>query len=249
VSRWRLAAYLPFQLGDYLLQRATLAVVLVFFVAGVPLYGTLRGNPGFFATPEGPQIAKQLFTSVVVLFLPLGAFLGVAGIISTDRQRGYVRFFFSKPLNVGAYYGQTCALHGAAFVGLFGLITWGYGAMTVHQPVVRAMEAAALTFVLVGGIGLLFSALTRFDGALLALTYVVAMTLQQVAAAPGHEQLPLWAVRLARVLPPAFALDQLRAQLYSGQSPDTAQLWHVIGYGLGAFLLGLAALRKLPVSR
>jgi ABC-type polysaccharide/polyol phosphate export permease len=249
MSRGRLFGYLPYQLGDYLLQRASIAVVLVLFVAGIPLFGTMHGNPGFFGGPQGPSVAKQLFTGVVALFLPVGAFLAGAGIISGDRHHGYTRFYFSKPVNVVAYYVQTYLLHGVVFVALFGAITWGYGAVTVHQPVLPAMAAAGLTFVLVGGVGLLLSTLTRFDGALLALVYVVAMTMQQVAAMPGRPQLPAWVVQVARVLPPAYRLDQLRSQLYSAEMVDTAQLWHVIGYGLGAFLLGLMALRRLPLSR
>jgi hypothetical protein len=75
------------------------------------------------------------------------------------------------------------------------------------------------------------------------------MTMQQVAAMPGRPQLPSWAVQVARVLPPAYKLDQLRIQLYASQALDTAQLWHVLGYGLGAFFVGLVALRKLPLSR
>jgi hypothetical protein len=249
VSRGRLIGYLPFKLGDYLLQRAAVPLVLVLLVAGFPLYGTLHGNPGFFATPPGPVLAKQLFTNVVALFLPLGAFLGGAGIISADRHLGHVRFLFSKPVNVVAYYVQTYVLHGIVFVALFGIITWGYGAVTVHQPVVGAMGAAGLTFVLVGGLGFLLGTLTRFDGLLVALAYIGSMTLQQVVALPGLPQLPAWAVQIARVLPPAYKLDQLRDQLYAAQALDTARLWHVLGYGLGAFVLGLVALRKLPLSR
>jgi hypothetical protein len=249
VSRGRLLAYLPFKLGDYLLQRGAVAVLMVLLVAGFPLYGTLHGNPGFFATPQGPVLAKQLFTNVVALFLPLGAFLGGAGIISTDRHLGHVRFLFSKPVSVVAYYVQTYVLHGMVFVALFGLITWGYGAVTLRQTVVGAMAAEGLTFVLVGGLGFLLGTLTRFDGLLVALVYVGSMTLQQVVAIPGMAQLPAWAVQIARLLPPAYKLDQLRDQLYAAQALDTGRLWHVIGYGLGAFLFGLVALRRLPLSR
>ena len=249
MSRGRLVGYLPYKLGDYLLQRAAVPVVLVLLVAGFPLYGTLHGSPGFFATPQGPLVAQQLFTNVVALFLPLGAFLGGAGIISTDRHLGHVRFLFSKPVNVVAYYVQTYVLHGVVFVALFGMITWGYGAVTVHQPVGGAMVAAGLTFALVGGLGFLLSTLTRFDGLIVALAYIGSMTLQQVVATPGLPQLPGWAVQIARVLPPAYKLDRLRDQLYATQALDTSQLWHVLGYGLGAFILGLVALRKLPLSR
>jgi ABC-type multidrug transport system permease subunit len=242
-------AYARFQLGDYLLQRAAIAIVLVLFIAGLPLWGTLRAQPDFFKTQRGPFFAMQLYTGTVALFLPIGAFLAGAGIVSSDRHQGHFRFYFSKPIGVLAYYVQTYVLHGVVFVALFGAITWGWGALAVHVSVHRAMEAAALTFVLVGGIGLLLSTLLRFDGGLLVLVYIISMTLQQIAAMPGKQQLPGWALQLSKVLPPVYKMDQVRSHLYAAEAIAAADVWHVIGYGIGAFVLGLLLLRKLPLSR
>ena len=63
------------------------------------------------------------------------------------------------------------------------------------------------------------------------------------------EALPIWVRLMAQGLPPVFKLDQLRNHLYAHQLVATGDLWHVIGYGCGAFLLGLLLLRKLPLSR
>jgi hypothetical protein len=241
--------YLRYQLGDYLLQRAAIPCVLVLFISGIPLWSTLRGQPDFFSGPRGPFFAMQLYTGAVALFLPVGAFLAGAGIMSTDRQQGYIRFFFSKPINVIAYYVQLYVLHAIVFVLIFGAITWTYGQYTVHFSVHRAMEAAALTFALVGGLGFLFSTLTRFDGGLVVLVYVISMTLQQVVAESRDNMIPSWLRLVSRVLPPANTLDQVRNHLYAREAIDHAQVWHVVGYGGAAFLLGLLALRRLPLSR
>lgn len=249
MRRARLLAYARFQLGDYLLQRAAIAIVMVLFVAGLPLWGTLRGQPDFFKTQRGPFFAMQLYTGTVALFLPIGAFLAGAGIVSSDRHQGHFRFYFSKPISVLAYYVQTYVLHGVVFVALFGAITWGWGALAVHVSVHRAMEAAALTFVLVGGLGLLFSTLLRFDGGLLVLVYIISMTLQQIAALPGKPQLPGWAVQLAKVLPPVYKMDQVRNHLYAAEAINSTDVWHVIGYGAGAFAIGLFLLRQLALAR
>ena len=253
MRRGRQLAYLRFQLADYMVQRAAIALILVLFVAGIPLYGTLRGQPDAFKGPRGTFFAMQLFTGTVALFLPVGAFLGGTSIVSSDRQQGFFRFFFSKPVSVLAYYAQTFLLHFLAFVALFGAITWGYAALTVHVSVHRAMEAAALTFVLVGGLGFLLGMLTRFDGSLVLLLYVVSMMVQQVVAqsvqAAQADVLPTWLRQVARILPPVHTLDQLRNHLYAREALDQAQLWHVLGYGGGAFLLGFLALRNLPLSR
>lgn len=250
MRRGRLVAYLRFQLEDYLVQRAAIALILVLFVAGLPLWSTLRGQPDFFKGPRGAAFAMQLYSGTLALFLPVGAFLGGSAIVSTDRHQGFIRFYFSKPVNVLAYYVQTYVLHCLVFVALFGALTWAFGAFTVHVSVHRAMEAAALTFVLVGGLGFLLSTLTRFDGGLVVLLYVISMTLQQVVAQPARaDVLPGWLRQLSRILPPAYALDQLRNHLYAREALDQWQLWHVIGYGAGAFLLGFFALRKLPLTR
>jgi hypothetical protein len=244
-----LFGYARFQLGDYLLQRAAIALIMVAFVAGLPLWGMLRGQPDVFKSPGTAGLAMQLYTGTVALFLPIGAFLAGAGIISADRHQGFFRFYFSKPVNVVAFYAQTYLLHGAVFVALFGALTWGWGALALHVSVHRAMEAAALTFVLVGGLGMLFSVLLRFDGLLLVLVYLVAMTLQQIVSMPGTPRLPEWAVQLAKVLPPVYKMDQVRNHLYAAEAISAADVWHVTGYGLGAFALGLFLLRKLALSR
>ena len=244
-----LLAYARFQLGDYLLRRASVALLMVVFMAGLPLWGMLRGQPDLFKNPSSAVLAMQLYTGTVALFLPIGAFLAGAGIISADRHQGFFRFYFSKPVNVVAYYVQTYLLRGIVFIALFGALTWGWGALTIHVSVHRAMEAAALTFVLVGGLGLLFSVLLRFDGLLLVLVYLVSMTLQQIVSLAGKPRLPEWAVQLAKVLPPVYRMDQVRNHLYAAEAISAADVWYVVGYGIGAFALGLFLLRKLALSR
>jgi len=248
VSRGRLGAYLRYQLGDYFLHRAAIPLVLVLFVAGLPLWGTLRGHPDFFSNPRAHEFAMQLYTGAVALFLPVGAFLGGVGIISADRHQGHFRFLFSKPIGVLRYYVQAYAVHGLTFVVLFGAITWTFGHLTVHVSVHRAMEAAALTFVLVGGLGFLVGTLTRLDGGLVVLAYVVAMALQPIVSESAGE-VPAWVRLLAQVMPPAQALDHVRQRLYASETVDPAEMWRVLGYGGGAFLLGLFTLRKLPLAR
>jgi hypothetical protein len=242
-------AYARFQLADYLLQRAAVAVALVLLVAGLPLWGVLRGQPDAFAQPGGAGLAMQLYTGTVALFLPIGAFLAGAGIISTDRRQGYFRFYFSKPVNVVAFYVQTYLLHGVLFIALFGALTWGWGALAIHVSVHRAMEAAALTYVLVGGLGLLFSVLLRFDGLLLVVVYLISNVLQQIVSMPGRPRLPPWAVQFSAVLPPVYQMDQARNHLYAAEAIPAADIWHVVGYGVGAFVLGVLLLRKLALSR
>jgi ABC-type polysaccharide/polyol phosphate export permease len=99
---------------------------------------------------------------------------------------------------------------------------------------------------------LVFNALTRFDGGLTAVTYIVTMVLQTVANGPGltpHGGLPDWLYQLQRVLPPIHALDSVRTQLYRGDAIVMADLWHVVLYSVGLTIVGLFLLRRAPLSR
>ncbi len=236
-------SYARYMLGDYLLRGAALPTAMVVVLAGMPIL-----TFGTFSTARDVDFAQRIFTSVVTLFLPFGAFVAATGTASMDRWHGYTRFVFAKPVNVLAYYLQAYCIRGVAFVALFGLLTWAFGALTMPQPVLGAMAAAALTFVLVGGMGFLFGALFRFDGIVLAVVYAAALMLQDLARAPGAP-VPEWARLLARVLPPVVSLDDLRNHLYAGDTLAGAPLSYVIAYGGGAFVLGLVALRYRPLSR
>lgn len=246
----RLVAYGRYQLADYVVQRALLPFAMIVLIAGVPRLGMPRAvNAAFWTTPSGAEFARQMYLSTVTLFLPLGAYFATAGVISTDREKGYFRFLFAKPLRVTRFYLQQYLIHGAAYALLFGALTWCWGAVTVPQSVPRALEAAALTWMLVGGLGFALGALVRFDGAVLAFVYLVASGTQSLAAVPEGALLPPWITALARVLPPVHELDVTRERLFGGSSLDAESLWHVAGYGAGAWIIGWLALRQRAMQR
>lgn len=247
--RGRLAAYARYQLGDYLLQRAALPSLIVLAMMAMGVYAASKtSEPGFWATASGEQMARMFFDQMMTLFLPLGAFLGISGLVSSDRLQGHYRFLFSKPVSPPAYYAQAFAVHLLAFAALAAALAALLGALTAPAPVFAAAEAAALTFILIGGIGLLCGSLVRFDGSLLVLTYLVSFVLQQFEAAqPG--MLPWWASKAAQLLPPVYKLDHVRTRLFAAEAVVTADLWHVLGYGAGCAALGLLVVHKAPLSR
>lgn len=247
--RGRLTAYARYQLGDYLLHRAALPTMLVVVIAGVTVYAMSKnGPPGFWASATGSQMAKSLFQQTMGLFLPLGAFMGISGLVSSDRQQGHFRFLFSKPVNVPAFYAQAFAVHLVAFVVIAAGLAALLGVLTAPAAVLAAAQSAALTFVLVGGLGLLFGSLLRLDGAVLVLVYLISSIVQQIdTQQPGV--LPGWASTLGQLLPPVNKLDQVRTHLFAGQAPVYADLWHVLGYGALAGVVGLLVLRRAPLAR
>ena len=249
----RLLRYSRFQARDFVTQRLALPLILLLFAAALPVYLTIKDTPpGFMLTRQGEFFAKQIFAQSITLYLPLGAFVGAVGVISADRQQGYFRFLFSKPVNLLAYYAQTYLLNAIVYVAVFGLIVWAFGAYTIHFSIHRSMEAAALTFVLIGGVGLFLGSLSRFDGGSLIAVYVLSLMLHGLMAAPNglkNGGLPDWLVFVAKVLPPVHKLDEIRNHLYAGEAIDAAHLWHVLGYGGAAALAGFVLLRRLPLAR
>ncbi len=244
-----LAAYARHQLADYVVSRALLPLAMIVFIAGFPRLAMSRDmDAAFWSSPQGVALAKQLFQQSVALFLPLGAFFATSGVISADREKGYFRFLFSKPVSVVAFYAQQYVVHGVAFVLLFGALTWAWGLTTVQQSVLSAMAAAALTWVLVGGVGFALGALIRHDGPVLAFLYLAGTASQAIAAA-GQGVTPGWLVAVSRVLPPAHALDLTRTALYDGKPLDAALLWLVLGYGAAGWIIGCAALRWRTLQR
>ena len=249
MSPFRIARYARYQVGDYLMQRGALPFFLVLMLAAIPRFGmTHNAGPNFWTSPDGQNFAKQMFLNTITNFLPLGAYFAVVGLLSGDRQKGHFRFLFSKPVAMDRYYLQAMLLHGAAFVALFGVLAWGWGLATTHVSVWGAVQAAALTWVLLGGIGLALGALTRFDGGVLMVSYLAATITQQLSAT-ANDAVPSWVAVLARVLPPAQALDQTRGALYSGQPIDLSKFWLVVGYGAGAWLVGWIAMRRGSLQR
>ena len=249
----KLLRYSRFQLPDFLMQRLSVPVIMLGFVAFFPTYMmTKNTTPGFMQSAQGISLARQMFSQSITLYLPIGAFVAGVGVISADRHLGYFRFLFSKPVSVVAYYAQTYMLQGLAFIAGFGVMVAIFSSYTIHFSIHRSMEAAALTFVLIGGLGLLFGAITRLDGVLLIVSYVLALVLQQLLYASNalrNGGLSDWLARIAKVLPPAYHLDRLRDQLYAGAALDMPQLWHVLGYGSAAAIAGLILLRRLPLAR
>lgn len=237
--------YARYQAGDFLLQKASVPAVLALFIGGMTVYMSSRGLvPLDWSTEMGAASARAVLKQASDLFFPLAAFLGVNAISSADRQHGHVRFVFSKPVVVPFYYLQQWAVYGAALVLLGGALAVLLQLFTTTIPVVGAMEAAALTWILVGGIGYLCSSVTRFDGALLILGWVVSNILRSLASMQPESPLPSWLLPIVKALPPVDRLDTARSALYAGQSIGSGSVLHVVGYGLACLALGTLILRR-----
>jgi hypothetical protein len=237
--------YARYQAFDFLLQKASIPAVLTLFLGGMTLYITSRQRtPVDWSSEEGTRAALQILKQGMDIFYPLAAFLGINAISSADRQHGHVRFLFSKPVVVPAFYLQTFVVFGAMLTLLGGTFALALQSFTTGIPVGGTMFAGALTWILIGGVGFLLSSLTRIDGALLVLVWLVSSILRTTAAARQARVLPDWLLPIVKGLPPVDRLDAVRTALYNQQSASSSPTLHVIGYGLLALALGAVVLRR-----
>ena len=237
--------YARYQAGDFLLQKASVPAILALFIGGLTVYlASHRSVPIDWSAPLGADNARAVLKQALDLFVPLAAFLAVNGISSGDRQRGYVRFLFAKPIVVPAYYVQTWLVYGGMLALLAGALTMLLQLFTTALPVGGAMAAAALTWILLGGLGFMLSTLTRRDGALVILVWMLASLLRAAAAMQPESPLPSWMLPVVKLLPPADRLDAVRTALYGVHAVDTAAVLHVVAYGLSCLAVGTFVLRR-----
>jgi hypothetical protein len=248
--RGRVLAYARYQLTDFLVFRTLTPLLLVGLLAGLHVFFVTRNiTPEMAKAGRYIEEMKHIYATEITIFLPLCAFLGAVMVASADRHLGHFRFFFSKPVSVRRFYVQAYAVHGLAFAAVFGLVTFWFEQRTlVHQSVLAGMGAAAISFVLFGGLGLLLGNFWQLDALLLPVTYSAGLMLQLILAGTPDAFSP--AVRvIARSLPPAVYLDSVHTHLYAGTAMNPGQFWHVFLYGAGAFAIGALIIHRAPLSQ
>lgn len=227
----RLGAYAPWQLLDYL-RSGGLTGLVIGLLLGMPLYVT-RAMPGM----GHDQTASVIETLSFLLVL-----LATQRISAGDRVGGTYRFYFAKPVAVAAFYGQKFLVVGAGVLLVAAALV--VLALLEHVPVSPggALAAFALVYVLLGGLVFLCSAVTRFDWTVAVALWAAAFLLRAIFGTHGW---PLWPLR---ILPPVEALALARGAVFAGVLPATSDLAWVLGYGIGAFVLGLLVLSRRPLA-
>lgn len=247
MSRGRLLRYAPYQLWDYVLERGLITLLLVALTLGPPI-AILRHEhgAGWALTAEGVRLIRRVLVDVAVPLATLIVLFAINGISSVDRQKGFFRFLFAKPVMVPAYYAQDLVLRFVGVLGI-GMLSALAVSLTSGAPFPWNLVAyVALVFVLLGGIGFLLSALFQFDGLYLILVWIASAIVFQI-----RTEYPRWVpAPLTWILPPVDKLEVARNAWLGGVGAlSTPHLWWVIGYGLGCFVLGLVALRRRPLAR
>ena len=240
--RARLGAYGAWQLRDFIFERAAailiVALMLVFgtYEAIGPAANSYIAGGGRHALLFGARgVAEHLG-----LMWFIAALIAVHGISSNDRTTGRFRLLFAKPVRVLPFYGQAFMVHGIAFM-LCSLV-W-LAALSRVLPVGgrTAADAVAIlvcSYLLVGGVCFLMSAITRFDWVATGAVFGAVLYLaSKFRGAWWLDPLPpFW--RITEQIDLLKTLDPLEAR---------PLLW-AAAYGVACFLLGLIILKRRPLA-
>ena len=243
MRRARIWAYLLWQARDFVLERGAPLVI----VAGLMTSSIIVALRQLRVQAEGIQAdagAGLLIAELVAGFSLFAVIIGINGVVSNDRVRGYFRILFAKPLSVPRYYAQawivngagllavTCALCAAIYFFGYPLFAW------------RAILAVGLVYISLGGLGFFYSTIARFDWLLLAATLGLAHLLRTVFRVQGSA-----AGEVLDTVLPFHRLQELTIEIVRGRPVDSEVLSWMLGWGISGFVLGLVVLRRRPLAR
>ena len=242
-----LLAYLPWQARDMAVRGlAPLAIMLA--VGGIPVFAFLRSQEVVDLANDAMQadFVRNVYQSVAALAITLGALLFMTSSVALDRDKQHVRFFFSHQVNPASYYLQRFVVGMGVFLTIFALAPGGIELFLTDVNVVGSLAAFAVTLVLVGGMTVLAASLTNRDGIALILAFVVIRTLQQLAA---QDLLAQWMRPIVRGLPPIETMTVISRALIEGNTLQSNDVIHVLGYGPGLLAAGLVVMHRGPLVR
>lgn len=188
-----------------------------------------------------PQRFRRTILSMFGIFGFVGTLIATHGIVARDRERGFYRFLFAKPVDMVAYYAQAFAVSAVGLMaitaGLLGAAAVAFGRAVPLAPV----GVVATEFALLGGTVFLLSALWRFDFVLAALSWPVSL----LAVGLADEQWGrAWARLATLALPPVAPMFVFIDAASGPKSVDLIDPLTVFGYAALCVAGALYALRR-----
>jgi hypothetical protein len=172
---WR---YVPWIARDYLLWGGIATFVLLvafgaFLSEGLILIANAQ-SAGPLSWSLNPAELRGVATKLMVALATIGPVIATLGIASKDRQLGYYRFLFSRPISAPTYYVVTFGVNGIGFM-LVAAALWGAFALFFQpMPAAAYLAMMALSYLFLGGLIFLISVLVRYDLVILVLIYATA---------------------------------------------------------------------------
>jgi hypothetical protein len=252
--RAQLGRYALWQLGDFGFNVAIITLLLfglIGFMGLAQIHMAVEMSTRI--GKEFPVVQKlSIFKDLFATYAMVAPLIALSGFISQDRAGGFTRFLFSKPLSPERYYVQAFLVRLVGFVAVGCLLVTAWSLKEPPTVSLRLIADMALMFLSVGGIVLLMSALSKYDGLLVIVFLLIAEIVRET-----------WEKRdgirhaVTYLFPPFNHVGELHlwaVGLTSGGSigatpfPTKWVLWN-LGYGLACAILGLYLLRKIPLTK
>jgi hypothetical protein len=242
-----LSGYALWQLRDYATGPMIWTILAVSVFGVFPLIMMKIHAANLPPMEGGGMPYRQGFEGLIAIFGFLAPMLAIARLVSKDRSPGLTRFTFAKPVGVRHYYAQAWFVRAAAVMLVAALIGALVNQFIGEVPWVRGLAAVGIYFILIGGVGLLLSVLTKLDTGLLIGVYLIPDLLSQIIEA--KPAWAWWAKPWLTVMPPMHRLDEIRRAILADTAFPQNDVIHAVLYGAGCAALGLFLVRKLPLVR
>lgn len=253
--RARLGAYTPWHFRDFI-PIGVLSLVLFGLLGAIEIL-QLQSIEAMMAVRKissGVLLANKLsqFLSAYGIFGFVAPIICASGLVSQDRQLGYTRFLFAKPLSVRAYYLHLLLVRFVGFLVLGTVLVLAYSYFEPPSYTWRFLVEMTVSFIAVGGIVFLLSVVNRYDGLLAVLLLLVATLVRA-----RWETKPGFLHGLIYLFPPVDHAEALRRWVVGintlGEVGAVAFPWKWAcwngGYGLACLLVGLYLLRRVPLTK
>ena len=246
-----LPRYLKWQLRDFLKQRAVVMLAVVFgllwiFHHNYPLM--LAERAARMGQPLSASREARLFQSIVLgasmLFGVAASLFSAGGVVSRDREGGYQRFLFAKPVGIVGFYLQSFAVRGVGMLATMAVALLATSAVFMRSiPIGDLLLAGGSMYAALGGLVFLISTLVRFDVALALALGVASVGLHQAAQA-GY----WWGSAFAWLLPPPDVFNAFNPDMDGFDKPSVVRaVATLVGYGAAYVAAGVAVLRKRSI--
>ena len=236
-------SYLGWQARDFVIERGA-PLLIVATLMTFPIIMGLRQLDNAASPMQAVISARYGIVQLFAEFSLICVLIGINGVVSSDRVKGYYRFLFAKPVSIPRYYAQAYVVNGVGLV-LTALAVLG-AIYALGYPVfpVRVLLMIVLVYLSLGGLGFFYSTLARFDWVLMGATWGLAQVLRAVY--PAHEST---AGRVLNViLPPFHYLRDVGVQLARGETAESSTMLWLLAWGISGLVLGLLILRRRPLA-
>jgi hypothetical protein len=232
-----LGRYSTWQLQDFTLERGISVLiigVLLGYLAIEPMRRAL--GPNWATNPALPL--PRLLSTILAPVVTLAVLIALNGMVSNDRNTGFYRFYFSKPVNPVMFYAQLFAVHMLGVLLTMAILTGLFRLWVGPIPIAAILFYTLVIYLAMGGIGFFISASTRYDWVVLSAVWIGSRLLRAV-----YGDVPGFRSKVVQALPPVHRVDAVAGNLLTGKMADTSDLLWLVGYGAVFFVVGLLVIR------